>query len=67
MQVKCTKCSFSFEKIDPFLDLSLEIVKADNLSKALLNYTIEDDLDKFVMPKTQEAPSKSFISKLDQK
>ncbi|XP_078443190.1 ubiquitin carboxyl-terminal hydrolase 23-like [Wolffia australiana] len=44
-QVKCTKCSYCSHKFDPFLDLSLEIVKADTLCKALSHFISEDELD----------------------
>ncbi|XP_058114075.1 ubiquitin carboxyl-terminal hydrolase 23 isoform X2 [Magnolia sinica] len=44
-QVKCTQCSFCSNKFDPFLDLSLEIVKADSLSKALAHFTAREQLD----------------------
>ncbi|GMY33672.1 ubiquitin carboxyl-terminal hydrolase 23-like [Fagus crenata] len=35
-QVKCMQCSYCSNKFDPFLDLSLEIVKADSCYKALV-------------------------------
>ncbi|MQM20075.1 hypothetical protein Taro_053089, partial [Colocasia esculenta] len=44
-QVKCMECSFCSNKFDPFLDLSLEIVKADTLCKALSHFTSEEHLD----------------------
>ncbi|XVF48418.1 hypothetical protein PTKIN_Ptkin03bG0188600 [Pterospermum kingtungense] len=44
-QVKCMQCSYHSNKFDPFLDLSLEIVKADSLLKALKNFTAEELLD----------------------
>ncbi|XP_052111569.1 ubiquitin carboxyl-terminal hydrolase 23 [Arachis duranensis] len=34
-QVKCKQCSFCSNMFDPFLDLSLEIFKAESLQKAL--------------------------------
>lgn len=39
------QCSFCSNKFDPFLDLSLEIIKADSLHKALLNFTAAELLD----------------------
>ncbi|QHO16141.1 Ubiquitin carboxyl-terminal hydrolase [Arachis hypogaea] len=36
-QVKCKQCSFCSNMFDPFLDLSLEIFKAESLQKALAN------------------------------
>lgn len=44
-QVKCTQCSYSSDKFDPFLDLSLEINKADTLQKALKHFTAFEELD----------------------
>ncbi|KAA8522873.1 hypothetical protein F0562_009296 [Nyssa sinensis] len=44
-QVKCMQCSFCSNKFDPFLDLSLEIVKADSLYKALAHFTAKEHLD----------------------
>ena len=45
MKVKCLQCSFCSNKFDPFLDLSLEINKADNLHKALSHFTTVEQLD----------------------
>lgn len=45
MQVKCTQCSYSSSKFDPFVDLSLEIAKADSLWKALTHFTAVEQLD----------------------
>lgn len=45
MQVKCTQCSYCSNKFDPFLDLSLEIAKADSVLKALNNFTAAELLD----------------------
>ncbi|KAG9459182.1 hypothetical protein H6P81_003690 [Aristolochia fimbriata] len=44
-QVKCMQCSYSSNKFDPFLDLSLEIMKADSLHKALAHFTAVEQLD----------------------
>ncbi|KAL9326087.1 hypothetical protein ACSQ67_006732 [Phaseolus vulgaris] len=44
-QVKCHQCSYCSNKFDPFLDLSLEIFKADSLQKALANFTAAEWLD----------------------
>ncbi|KAK8513577.1 hypothetical protein V6N13_002311 [Hibiscus sabdariffa] len=44
-QVKCLQCSYCSDTFDPFLDLSLEIVKADSLLKALRNFTTAELLD----------------------
>ncbi|XP_004288715.1 PREDICTED: ubiquitin carboxyl-terminal hydrolase 23 isoform X1 [Fragaria vesca subsp. vesca] len=44
-RVKCLQCSYCSDKLDPFLDLSLEIVKANSLNKALVNFTSEEQLD----------------------
>ena len=45
LQVKCMQCSHCSNTFDPFLDLSLEIVKADSLHKALKNFTAAELLD----------------------
>lgn len=44
-EVKCMQCSYSSHKFDPFLDLSLEIAKAESLQKALMNFTTAEQLD----------------------
>ncbi|KAG9147591.1 hypothetical protein Leryth_007371 [Lithospermum erythrorhizon] len=44
-QVKCLQCSYCSNKFDPFLDLSLEILKADSLFKALNHFTAKEQLD----------------------
>ncbi|KAJ3695441.1 hypothetical protein LUZ60_000818 [Juncus effusus] len=44
-QVKCMQCQYSSNKYDPFLDLSLEIAKADTVKKALSNFTAVEKLD----------------------
>ncbi|ERN18690.1 ubiquitin carboxyl-terminal hydrolase 23 isoform X2 [Amborella trichopoda] len=44
-QVKCTQCSHESNTFDPFLDLSLEIVKADSVRKALAHFTAREQLD----------------------
>eukprot|EP01018_Ginkgo_biloba_P015394 Gb_30872 [translate_table: standard] len=44
-QVKCTQCSYCSNKSDPFLDLSLQIVRADSLLKALSHFTAVEQLD----------------------
>lgn len=45
IQVKCTQCSYCSNKFDPFLDLSLEITKADSLHKAFARFTAVEELD----------------------
>uniref|UniRef100_A0A7N0UGV3 Ubiquitin carboxyl-terminal hydrolase n=4 Tax=Kalanchoe fedtschenkoi TaxID=63787 RepID=A0A7N0UGV3_KALFE len=44
-QVRCMQCSYCSNKYDPFLDLSLEIAKADTLQKALGHFTAKEQLD----------------------
>ncbi|KAF5201474.1 Ubiquitin carboxyl-terminal hydrolase [Thalictrum thalictroides] len=44
-QVKCMQCSYCSNTFDPFLDLSLEIMKADSLLKALTHFTTTEQLD----------------------
>lgn len=44
-QVKCMQCNYCSNKFDPFLDLSLEILKADTLYKAFANFTAKEQLD----------------------
>ncbi|KAJ9697595.1 hypothetical protein PVL29_009429 [Vitis rotundifolia] len=44
-QVKCMQCSYCSNKFDPFLDLSLEIFKADSLHKAFMHFTATEQLD----------------------
>ncbi|KAM3269998.1 ubiquitin carboxyl-terminal hydrolase 23 [Capsicum chacoense] len=44
-QVQCMQCKFCSDKFDPFLDLSLEILKADSLYKALGHFTAGELLD----------------------
>ncbi|CAH2040982.1 unnamed protein product [Thlaspi arvense] len=39
------QCSFCSNKFDPFLDLSLEILKAESLQKALVHFTAKEYLD----------------------
>ncbi|KAF2317040.1 hypothetical protein GH714_011158 [Hevea brasiliensis] len=44
-QVECQRCLYCSNKFDPFLDVSLEIVKADSLPVALRNFTAAELLD----------------------
>ncbi|CAN4084454.1 unnamed protein product [Withania somnifera] len=44
-QVQCMRCKFCSDKFDPFLDLSLEILNADSLYKALGHFTAGELLD----------------------
>lgn len=44
-QVQCMQCNFCSDKFDPFLDLSLEILKADSLQRALQHFTARELLD----------------------
>ncbi|KAL0729244.1 hypothetical protein Bca4012_025337 [Brassica carinata] len=44
-QVKCAQCSHCSDKFDPFLDLSLDISKADSLQRALSRFTAVELLD----------------------
>ncbi|KAL0906068.1 hypothetical protein M5K25_024530 [Dendrobium thyrsiflorum] len=44
-QVKCMQCSYCSNKFDPFLDLSLEIVRVDSLRKAFAHFTAIEQLD----------------------
>ncbi|XP_065850955.1 ubiquitin carboxyl-terminal hydrolase 23 [Euphorbia lathyris] len=44
-QVECQQCFYRSNKFDPFLDLSLEIYKADTLPLALRNFTAAELLD----------------------
>ncbi|PIA45838.1 hypothetical protein AQUCO_01600225v1 [Aquilegia coerulea] len=44
-QVRCMECSNGSNKYDPFLDLSLEIAKADSLREALIHFTDVEQLD----------------------
>lgn len=45
LQVKCTVCSHSSNTYDPFLDLSLDIVRTESLTKALSRFTAVEELD----------------------
>ena len=45
VQVKCAQCSHCSDKFDPFLDLSLDISKADSLQRALSRFTADELLD----------------------
>lgn len=44
-QVKCSSCGFTSDTYDPFLDLSLEINRADSLERALKRFTTVEVLD----------------------
>ncbi|KAG2240894.1 hypothetical protein Bca52824_097004 [Brassica carinata] len=44
-RVKCAQCSHCSDKFDPFLDLSLDISKADSLQRALARFTSNELLD----------------------
>ncbi|CAF2137235.1 BnaA02g07970D [Brassica napus] len=44
-RVKCAQCSHCSDKFDPFLDLSLDISKADSLQRALSRFTAVELLD----------------------
>lgn len=44
-QVKCLQCLHCSNTFDPFLDFSLEIMKADSVPKALTHFTAAEQLD----------------------
>ena len=44
-QVKCTDCSYESNTYEPFLDLSLEIARADSVTKALERFTTGEVLE----------------------
>ncbi|KAK4797526.1 hypothetical protein SAY86_029852 [Trapa natans] len=44
-QVKCLQCNNCSNKFDRFIDLSLEIAKADSLQKAIRHFTAPEQLD----------------------
>ncbi|XP_050215299.1 ubiquitin carboxyl-terminal hydrolase 23 isoform X2 [Mercurialis annua] len=44
-QVECQQCFYCSNKFDPFLDLSLEIARAETLPVALRNFTAAELLD----------------------
>ncbi|CAN1165262.1 Ubiquitin carboxyl-terminal hydrolase 23 [Linum perenne] len=44
-RVECQQCSYCSDKLDPFLDLSLEINRAEALPTALRNFTAAELLD----------------------
>lgn len=44
-QVKCSQCSYFSNTYDPFLDLSLEIVRAESLLRAMARFTAVEVLD----------------------
>ena len=43
--MKCAQCSHCSNTYDPFLDLSLEVVRADSLHKAFNHFTAVEVLD----------------------
>lgn len=45
LQVKCMQCNFCTNKFEPFLNLSLEILKADTLYEAFFDFTAKEQLD----------------------
>lgn len=54
LQVKCTECGHESNTYDTFLDLSLEINRASDLTRALQRFTGSEYLDganKYICPK----------------
>lgn len=54
LQVKCTECGHESNTYDTFLDLSLEINRASDLTRALQRFTSSEYLDganKYICPK----------------
>jgi len=45
LQVQCTECSFCSRTYDPFLDVSLDILKATSVHRALQRFTMPEALD----------------------
>lgn len=45
LQVKCAECGYESNTTDPFLDISLEINRAQTLEKALDRFTANEYLD----------------------